>query len=93
MTELTGCVVQQGTRRYRLCHKCLAEANSDSIPEDLGAEHSPISSAGNKRPKWALEKEQKSDEGTMEEPYNLVVRHVNDDVPGEEDEKVKPNLR
>ncbi|KAM8997378.1 zinc finger and BTB domain-containing protein 8A-like isoform 1-T1 [Ara ararauna] len=92
VTELTGCVVQQGTRRYRLCHKCLAEANFDSIPEDLDAEHSPLST-GNKRPKWALEEEQKSDEGTMEEPYNLVVRHVNDDVPGEEDEKVKPNLR
>ncbi|XP_010009229.1 PREDICTED: zinc finger and BTB domain-containing protein 8A-like [Nestor notabilis] len=94
VTELTGCVVQQGTRRYRLCHKCLAEANFDSIPEDLDAEHSPVSSTGNKRPKWALEEEQKSDEGTVEEePYNLVVRHVNDDVPGEVDEKVKPNLR
>ncbi|NWS46420.1 ZBT8A protein, partial [Probosciger aterrimus] len=94
VTELTGCVVQQGTRRYRLCHKCLAEANFDSIPEDLDAEHSPVSSTGNKRPKWALEEEQKLDEGTMEEePYDLVVRHVNDDVPGEVDEKVKPNLR
>ncbi|NXK71974.1 ZBT8A protein, partial [Amazona guildingii] len=92
VNELTGCVVQQGTRRYRLCHKCLAEANFDSIPEDLDAEHSPVPT-GNKRPKWALEEEQKSDEGTTEEPYNLVVRHVNDDVPGEEDEKVKPNLR
>ncbi|XP_033925161.1 zinc finger and BTB domain-containing protein 8A-like [Melopsittacus undulatus] len=92
VTELTGCVVQQGTRRYRLCHKCLAEASFDSIPKDLDAEHSPVSS-GNKLPKWALEEEQKSDAGTMEEPYNLVVRHVNDDGPGEEDEKVKPNLR
>ncbi|NXH34414.1 ZBT8A protein, partial [Myiagra hebetior] len=95
VTELTGCVVQQGTRRYRLCHKCLAEANFDSIPEDFDAsEHSPVSSTGNKRPKWALEEEQKSDEETMEEePYNLVVRHNNDDVPDEVEEKVKPNLR
>ncbi|NWR57219.1 ZBT8A protein, partial [Bucorvus abyssinicus] len=94
VTELTGCVVQQGTRRYRLCHKCLAEANFDSIPDDLDAEHSPVSSTGNKHSKWALEEEQKSDEETMEEePYNLVVRHVNDDTPHEVDEKVKPNLR
>ncbi|KFZ54585.1 Zinc finger and BTB domain-containing protein 8A [Podiceps cristatus] len=94
VTDLTGCVVQQGTRRYRLCHKCLAEANFDSIPEDLDAEHSPVSSTGNKRSKWALEEEQKSDEETMEEePYNLVVRHVNDNIPEEVDEKVKPNLR
>ncbi|NXD70929.1 ZBT8A protein, partial [Eolophus roseicapillus] len=94
VTDLTGCVVQQGTRRYRLCHKCLAEANFDSIPKDLDAEHSPVSSTGSKRPKWALEEEQKSDEGTMEqEPYDLVGDHVTDDVPGEVDEKVKPNLR
>ncbi|NWX18754.1 ZBT8A protein, partial [Aegotheles bennettii] len=93
VTDLTGCVVQQGTRRYRLCHKCLAEANFDSIPDNLDAERSPVSSTGNKRSKWALEEEQKSDEETMEEePYNLVVRH-NNDVPDEADEKVKPNLR
>ncbi|NXA03701.1 ZBT8A protein, partial [Sapayoa aenigma] len=94
VTELTGCVVQQGTRRYRLCHKCLAEANFDSIPEDFDAEHSPVSSTGSKRPKWALEEEQKSDEETVEEePCNLVVRHSNDDIPDEAEEKVKPNLR
>ncbi|NWI56735.1 ZBT8A protein, partial [Calyptomena viridis] len=94
VTELTGCVVQQGTRRYRLCHKCLAEANFDSIPEDFDAEHSPVSSTANKRPKWALEEEQKSEEETVEEePYNLVVRHSNDEIPEEAEEKVKPNLR
>ncbi|NXO94456.1 ZBT8A protein, partial [Certhia brachydactyla] len=95
VTELTGCVVQQGTRRYRLCHKCLAEANFDSIPEDFNAsEHSPVSSMGNKCPKWALEEEQKSEEETAEEePYNLVVRHNNDDIQDEVKEKVKPNLR
>ncbi|NXF21780.1 ZBT8A protein, partial [Rhodinocichla rosea] len=95
VTELTGCVVQQGTRRYRLCHKCLAEANFDSIPEDFNpAEHSPVSSTGNKRPKWDLEEEQKSEEETgEEEPYNLVVRHNSEDIPDEVKEKVKPNLR
>ncbi|NXY50521.1 ZBT8A protein, partial [Ceuthmochares aereus] len=93
VTDLTGCVVQQGTRRYRLCHKCLAEANFDSIPDDLDAEHSPVSSTGNKRPKWASEEEQKSEEDTVkEEPYNLVVRQGNDG-PDETEEKVKPNLR
>ncbi|XP_063033574.1 zinc finger and BTB domain-containing protein 8A-like [Melospiza melodia melodia] len=95
VTELTGCVVQQGTRRYRLCHKCLAQANFDSIPEDFSpAGHSPASSTGNKRPKWDLEEEQKSGEETgEEEPYNLVVRHSSDEIPEEVKEKVKPNLR
>ncbi|NXF74603.1 ZBT8A protein, partial [Sclerurus mexicanus] len=94
VTELTGCVVQQGTRRYRLCHKCLAEASFDSTPEDCDAERSPASPPGDKRPKWALEEEQKSDEEMMEaEPYDLVVRHANDDAPHEVEEKVKPNLR
>ncbi|XP_021231112.1 zinc finger and BTB domain-containing protein 8A-like isoform X2 [Numida meleagris] len=94
VTEQTGCVVQQGTRRYRLCHKCLTETNPGSIPEDVDVEHSPVSSVGNKHSKWALEEEQKSDDETVEEePYNLVVRRVNDDTPDETDEKVKPNLR
>ncbi|NXH41300.1 ZBT8A protein, partial [Dicaeum eximium] len=94
VTELTGGVVQQGTRRYRLCHKCLAAANFDGTPEDFGApEHSPVSSTGKKRPKWALEEEQKSDgEPAEEKPYDLVVRHNNDDTSDEVKEK-KPNLR
>ncbi|NXG38134.1 ZBT8A protein, partial [Dromaius novaehollandiae] len=94
VTDLTGCVVQQGTRRYRLCHECLAEASFDNIPDDLDAEHSLITSPGNKHSKWALEEEQKSDEETMEEePYNLVIQHVDDDISDEADEKVKLNLR
>ncbi|NWH80523.1 ZBT8A protein, partial [Piaya cayana] len=93
VTDLTGCVVQQGTRRYRLCHTCLAEANFDGFPDDLDAEHSPVPSTGNKRPKWASEEEQKSEEDTVkEEPCDLVVRQGNDD-PDETEEKVKPNLR
>ncbi|NXG41355.1 ZBT8A protein, partial [Psilopogon haemacephalus] len=96
VTELTGCIVQQGTRRYRLCHKCLGEADFDSIPEDLVAEHSPVSSPGNKRSRWALEEGQKSEGETLEEeqPYNLVVRRrLSTEVPDKGDEKVKPNLR
>ncbi|NXD30551.1 ZBT8A protein, partial [Spelaeornis formosus] len=96
VTELTGRVVQQGTRRYRLCHKCLAEANFDSVPEDFDAsEHSPVTPAGNKRPRWAEEEEEhKSDEETgEEEPFNLVVRHNNEDIQDEVKEKAKPNLR
>ncbi|NXJ05628.1 ZBT8A protein, partial [Odontophorus gujanensis] len=94
VTEQSGCVVQQGTRRYRLCHKCVTETNPGSTPEDAGAERSPVGSVGNKHSKWALEEEQKSgDETVEEEPYNLVVRRVSDGAPEETDEKVKPNLR
>ncbi|NWI13470.1 ZBT8A protein, partial [Crypturellus soui] len=94
VTDLTGCVVQQGTRRYRLCHECLAEASFDSIAEDADAEHSLISSPGNTHSQWALEEEQKSDEETMgEEPYNLVIQRVKNDISDEADDKGKPNLR
>ncbi|NWX92251.1 ZBT8A protein, partial [Nothoprocta pentlandii] len=94
VTDLTGCVVQQGTRRYRLCHECLAEASSDSIPEDVDTEHSLVPSPGNKQSHWALEEEQKSDEETMgEEPYNLVIQRVDDDTSDQADDKGKPNLR
>ncbi|XP_071432678.1 zinc finger and BTB domain-containing protein 8A-like isoform X2 [Pithys albifrons albifrons] len=89
LTELTGRVVQQGTRRYRLCHRCLAHASPDSAPQ--GCQAQP---AGNKRPRWALEEEHKSEEEAVEEqPRNLVVRHANGDEPDEGEEKVKPNLR
>ncbi|XP_010211332.1 PREDICTED: zinc finger and BTB domain-containing protein 8A-like [Tinamus guttatus] len=94
VTDLTGCVVQQGTRRYRLCHECLAEASFDSVPEDVDAEHSLVTFPGNTHSQWALEEEQKSDEETMgEEPYNLVIQRVDDDISDEADGKGKPNLR
>ncbi|KAJ7416663.1 hypothetical protein WISP_69982 [Willisornis vidua] len=89
VTELTGRVVQQGTRRYRLCHRCLAHASLASTPEGCQAQQT-----GNRRPKWALEEEHKEEEEAVEEqPRNLVARHANGDVPEEAEEKVKPNLR
>ncbi|NXA41415.1 ZBT8A protein, partial [Eudromia elegans] len=94
VTDLTGRVVQQGTRRYRLCHGCLAEASLDRIPEDVDAEHSLPTSPGNKHSPWALEEEQISDEETMgEEPYNLVIQRADDDISDEAGDKGKPNLR
>ena len=67
MSEQTGCVVQQGTRRYRLCHNCLTETSLEGVPEGVDAEHCPASSGGSKHSRWALEDDQKSDGGAVEE--------------------------
>uniref|UniRef100_A0A8D0FXG9 Zinc finger and BTB domain-containing protein 8A n=1 Tax=Sphenodon punctatus TaxID=8508 RepID=A0A8D0FXG9_SPHPU len=93
VTDETGRVVQQGTRRYRLCYECLAEAGLDSIPDDLEAEHPLIIAIGDKNPSWHLDEEQRSDvEMVEDEPDNLVIQQINDSAD-ESEEKVKPNLR
>ncbi|XP_032304827.1 zinc finger and BTB domain-containing protein 8A-like isoform X3 [Coturnix japonica] len=73
-----------------VCRKCKRQGS----PAGMDAEQCPDSSVGSKHSRWALEEDQKSDDGTAEEePYNLVVRRVADGTAEETDEKVKPNLR
>ncbi|XP_042741034.1 zinc finger and BTB domain-containing protein 8A isoform X1 [Lagopus leucura] len=94
VSEQTGCVVQQGTRRYRLCHKCVTGTSPEGSPEGAGAERGPASAGGSKHSRWALEEDQRSDgDAVEEEPYDLVVRRGADGAAGEADEKMKPNLR
>ncbi|XP_038233556.1 zinc finger and BTB domain-containing protein 8A-like isoform X1 [Dermochelys coriacea] len=92
VTDLTGHVVQQGTRRYRLCNECLAEADIDSIRDDLNAEHPLTISLGDKISGWHLDEEHRSDVEMEDEPDKFVIQQVNDNTD-ETDEKVKSNLR
>ncbi|XP_037737959.1 zinc finger and BTB domain-containing protein 8A isoform X1 [Chelonia mydas] len=93
VTDLTGHVIQQGTRRYRLCNECLAEADIDSIRDDLNAEHPLTISLGDKISEWHLDEEPRSDVEMEDEPDKFVIQQVNDDNTDETDEKVKSNLR
>ncbi|XP_065277879.1 zinc finger and BTB domain-containing protein 8A-like [Emys orbicularis] len=93
VTDLTGHVVQQGTRRYRLCKECLVEAGIDSIRDDLDVEHPLTISLGDNISGWHLDEEHRSDVEMEDEPDKFVIQQVNDDSTDETEEKVKPNPR
>lgn len=96
MTDLTGQVVQEGTRRYRLCNECLAEVGIDSLPIDLEAEQHLMSpSDGDKDSRWHLsENENKSYVEIVEDgSADLVIQQVDDSEEEEEEKEIKPNIR
>ncbi|NWV01487.1 ZBT8A protein, partial [Upupa epops] len=96
VTELTGQVVQEGTRRYRLCNECLAEAGIDSIRIDLEAE-APLEfpQDGDKDSRWHYAGEDnKSDVEIVEDgSTDLVIQQVDDSEDEAEEKEVKPNIR
>ncbi|KAM4806542.1 zinc finger and BTB domain-containing protein 8A [Urocitellus parryii] len=95
VTDLTGQVVQEGTRRYRLCNECLAEVGIDSLPIDLEAEQHLMSpSDGDKHSRWQLsEDENRSYVEIVEDgSADLVIQQV-DDSEEEEEKEIKPNIR
>ncbi|XP_012497666.1 PREDICTED: zinc finger and BTB domain-containing protein 8A [Propithecus coquereli] len=95
VTDLTGQVVQEGTRRYRLCNECLAEVGIDSLPIDLEAEQHLMSpSDGDKDSRWHLnEDENRSYVEIVEDgSADLVIQQV-DDSEEEEEKEIKPNIR
>uniref|UniRef100_H0XRW9 Zinc finger and BTB domain containing 8A n=1 Tax=Otolemur garnettii TaxID=30611 RepID=H0XRW9_OTOGA len=95
VTDVTGQVVQEGTRRYRLCNECLAEVGIDSLPMDLEAEQHLMSrSDGDKDSRWHLnEDENRSYVEIVEDgSADLVIQQV-DDSEEEEEKEVKPNIR
>ncbi|XP_017739908.1 PREDICTED: zinc finger and BTB domain-containing protein 8A [Rhinopithecus bieti] len=95
VTDLTGQVVQEGTRRYRLCNECLAEFGIDSLPIDLEAEQHLMSpSDGDKDSRWHLsEDENRSYVEIVEDgSADLVIQQV-DDSEEEEEKEIKPNIR
>ncbi|XP_048206735.1 zinc finger and BTB domain-containing protein 8A isoform X2 [Perognathus longimembris pacificus] len=95
VTDLTGQVVQEGTRRYRLCNECLAEVGIDSLPIDLEAEQHLMSpSDGDKDSRWHLnEEENRSYVEIVEDgSADLVIQQV-DDSEEEEEKEIKPNIR
>ncbi|CAH6790916.1 zinc finger and BTB domain-containing protein 8A [Phodopus roborovskii] len=95
VTDLTGQVVQEGTRRYRLCNECLSEAGIDSLPVDLEAEQHCMSPAdGAKDSRWHLsEEENRSYVEIVEDgSADLVIKQV-EDSEEEEEKETKPNIR
>ncbi|NXB95023.1 ZBT8A protein, partial [Vidua macroura] len=95
VTELTGQVVQEGTRRYRLCNECLAEAGIDSIRIDLEAE-APLEfpQDGDKDSRWHYGDDNRSDVEIVEDGSNdLVIQQVDDSEDEAEEKEVKPNIR
>ncbi|XP_044527373.1 zinc finger and BTB domain-containing protein 8A [Gracilinanus agilis] len=96
VTDLTGQVVQEGTRRYRLCNECLAEAGLDSIPIDLEAEQPLVSpSDGEKKSKWQLNEGKKKSyvEIVEDGSADLVIQQVDDSEDEKEEKEIKPNIR
>ncbi|XP_004471415.2 zinc finger and BTB domain-containing protein 8A [Dasypus novemcinctus] len=96
VTDLTGQVVQEGTRRYRLCNECLAEVGIDSLPIDLEAEQHLMSpSEGGKDSRWNLsEDENRSYVEIVEDgSADLVIQQVDDSEEEEEEKEIKPNIR
>ncbi|KFV75071.1 Zinc finger and BTB domain-containing protein 8A [Dryobates pubescens] len=95
VTELTGQVVQEGTRRYRLCNECLAEAGIDSIRIDLEAE-APLEfpQDGDKDSRWQYGEDNRSDVEIVEDgSTDLVIQQVDDSEDEAEEKEVKPNIR
>ncbi|NXB28614.1 ZBT8A protein, partial [Eulacestoma nigropectus] len=95
VTELTGQVVQEGTRRYRLCNECLAEAGIDSIRIDLEAE-APLEfpQDGDKDSRWHYGEDNRSDVEIVEDgSTDLVIQQVDDSEDDAEEKEVKPNIR
>ncbi|NXR43405.1 ZBT8A protein, partial [Zosterops hypoxanthus] len=95
VTELTGQVVQEGTRRYRLCNECLAEAGIDSIRIDLEAE-APLEfpQDEDKDSRWHYGEDNRSDVEIVEDgSTDLVIQQVDDSEDEAEEKEVKPNIR
>ncbi|XP_006862215.1 PREDICTED: zinc finger and BTB domain-containing protein 8A [Chrysochloris asiatica] len=94
VTDVTGQVVQEGTRRYRLCNECLAEVGIDSLPMDLEEQHLMSPSEESKDSRWHLsEEENRSYVEIVEDgSADLVIQQV-DDSDEEEEKEVKPNIR
>ncbi|XP_007492955.1 zinc finger and BTB domain-containing protein 8A isoform X2 [Monodelphis domestica] len=96
VTDLTGQVVQEGTRRYRLCNECLAEAGLDSIPINLEAEQPLVSpSDGEKKSKWQLSEGKKKSyvEIVEDGSADLIIQQVDDSEDEKEEKEIKPNIR
>uniref|UniRef100_A0A8C5LU67 Zinc finger and BTB domain-containing protein 8A n=1 Tax=Leptobrachium leishanense TaxID=445787 RepID=A0A8C5LU67_9ANUR len=58
VTEMTGRVIQDGTRRYRLCHTCLSEAGLDNVSFDFGDDQPLVLPPESEREQgWSLKEE------------------------------------
>ncbi|XP_066494529.1 zinc finger and BTB domain-containing protein 8A isoform X2 [Tiliqua scincoides] len=95
VTEMTGQVVQEGTRRYRLCNECLSEAGIDSIRIDLDTEPPPeFPLDEDKDSSWNYGEDNRSDVEIVEDgSTDLVIQQVDDSDDETEEKDIKPNTR
>ncbi|XP_041438846.1 zinc finger and BTB domain-containing protein 8A.1-B isoform X1 [Xenopus laevis] len=84
VTKVTGRVIQDGTRRYRLCQACLAEAGLDNVNFDYGEDHPLVLPPENEREHcWNFKEEGRQENGSEAAESDLVIQEV---VDSEEDE-------
>lgn len=91
---MTGQVVQEGTRRYRLCNECLSEAGIDSIRIDLDTEPPPeFPLEDDKESSWNYGEDNKSDIEIVEDgSTDLVIQQVDDSDDEIEEKDIKPKV-
>ncbi|MEE6484098.1 hypothetical protein FKM82_013753 [Ascaphus truei] len=91
VTELTGRVIEDGSRRYRLCHPCLTEAGLDSIAFNFGDDQPLVLPPESEREHgWHFRDDGREDNGMDREESDLVIHEVDD---SEEEEDVKPRIK
>ncbi|XP_053310755.1 zinc finger and BTB domain-containing protein 8A.2-like [Spea bombifrons] len=89
VTEESGQVVQEGTRRYRLCNECMAEIGKSSFPMELDDDDPTIILSGDEdsEPLWSFhEGTQSSEPEIIEETSSDLIIHEVDDS----DDEIKP---
>ncbi|XP_069827457.1 zinc finger and BTB domain-containing protein 8A isoform X2 [Dendropsophus ebraccatus] len=86
VTEVTGRVIQDGTRRYRLCHPCLSEAGLDNVNFDFGDDQPLVLPPENEREqRWNFKDDTKEENSRDRPESDLVIQEVEDSE--EEDSK------
>lgn len=84
MTEDTGHVVSEGTRRYRMCTSCLQEVGCDSLPMDMlkgGGEESSLllgvdgEEEGDTKRSWMVNED---DDLAEDSGADLIIQQVDD---------------
>ncbi|XP_053563234.1 zinc finger and BTB domain-containing protein 8A [Bombina bombina] len=89
VTEVTGRVIQDGTRRYRLCHPCLTEAGLDNVSFDFGNDQPLVLPPENERgQEWNFKEDGRESAGERPES-DLVIQEVEDSEEEEEEQKLK----
>ncbi|XP_053310753.1 zinc finger and BTB domain-containing protein 8A-like [Spea bombifrons] len=90
VTEMTGRVIQDGTRRYRLCHPCLSEAGLDNVSFDFGDDQPLILPPEHERGQgWHFKDDGREENGSDRPESDLVIHEVDDS----EEEETKPQIK
>ncbi|CAH2222245.1 zinc finger and BTB domain-containing 8A [Pelobates cultripes] len=89
VTNMTGRVIQDGTRRYRLCHTCLTEAGLDNVSFDFGDDQPLVLPPESEREQGWSFKEDGREENGSDQPESDLVMHTVDSEEEESKSKIK----